>query len=181
MVNLLPQELQLQVRREYRLRFFTVSLALFIFTMVIGVAALVPYAFSFGFNYFSLTGEQGTTDGVLSDADKDMVAQSESFMSVLVMLDPKKIKDATLFSDLVALLTSEKPSEVVLTAFIFSKDGETRKKLTVSGVSNSREALVVFSKKLSENKIFSSVDLPISNLSKKTNIDFSITLTMGKK
>jgi hypothetical protein len=48
--------------------------------------------------------------------------------------------------------------------------------MAVSGKAVSRDALLSFSKALKSNHRFESVDLPVSNLAKSKDIEFSISI-----
>lgn len=50
------------------------------------------------------------------------------------------------------------------------------KKITIQGLAPSREVLLLFRKALEDNSLFKSVDLPISNFVKGSNIQFYLNL-----
>ena len=182
MLNLLPDEAQRQLRKEYRRRFIVLSLLFLSFAVVIGSIALLPYAFSYGFDYLHYRNETPVEAPKPSEEDMQATSVLQDFQDILSVLDPKNIKGTTTtpFSELLRLVISEKPPEVLLSSFSLTVESKTRGRFVISGLARERESLVAFSKNLSEHKLFSSVDLPISNLSRKEDIDFSITLTIGK-
>ncbi len=74
---------------------------------------------------------------------------------------------------------SNKTSAIQLTHFSYTVTASTTATFIVSGVSATRESLVSYVKKLEETKSFKKVDLPISNLAKEKNIDFTINILIA--
>lgn len=54
-------------------------------------------------------------------------------------------------------------------------------KLSLNGVSSSREAIVEFVKKLQQEPSFSSVNVPVSDFAKDRDIEFSLTLIQNEE
>lgn len=71
---------------------------------------------------------------------------------------------------------SNKNAGIHLSEVNYSATGSSTANISISGVSNTREALVTFVKNLKDSNVFRAVDLPVSNLAKDKNIDFSITM-----
>lgn len=182
MINLLPEEYKAHLRREYRLRFFVLSTLFVIFAVVIGVVALVPGSISIGEDYFLGNAQDNRTPATDEPQKNQETLQAlKDFQSTLLVLDPKKEGTEVPLSDLIRLVVQQKPIKVSLDSFSFATENEETKRLVVSGHASDRESLVSFSQRLSGNNTFAQVDLPISNLSKKENIDFSISLSIKTK
>ena len=182
MTNLLPEEYKKKLRREYNLRLVALSVLFLVLAMGLGVIALIPNTVSIGMEYF--LGKRTETKPPTSEqqeAEQEAIKTFNTFRDTLGALDPEKQGDEVFLSDLIRLITQQKPAKVLLTSFSFTTESESAKRLLISGLARNRESLVAFSKRLSENSTFSQTDLPISNLSKKENIDFSLTLTVKTK
>jgi hypothetical protein len=182
MTNLLPEEYKNKIHREYRLRYYAVISLFVFFAIGISVFVLVPNAFTAGTEYF--LARQAETQIINPEDEKrvkDMNAELLLFRETLGVLDPKKEVTPVLLSEMMRLVAMQKPAQVSLESFGFVSETEAVKKILLSGLAENRESLVAFSKRLTENKTFTKVDLPISNLSKKQDIEFSITLTIGEE
>ena len=182
MTNLLPEEYKKKLRREYNLRLVALSILFLVLAMGLGVITLIPNTVSIGMEYF--LGKRIETKPPTSEqqeAEQEAIKTFNTFRDTLTALDPEKQGDEVFLSDLIRLVTQQKPAKVLLASFSFTTESESAKRLLISGLARDRESLVAFSKRLSENSTFSQTDLPISNLSKKENIDFSLTLTVKTK
>ncbi|HEY4498973.1 MAG TPA: PilN domain-containing protein [Candidatus Paceibacterota bacterium] len=181
-MNLLPPALKAQLRREYRLRFTALFSIFVFFALFTGIVTGAPFGIAFLQDYL-LSRQQSTkvNNYEPSDEDKQMLADFQSLKNTLTALDPKRIEDPVLFSELIKVVLAEKPTQIRLQGFSLVSKSDSQKQLQISGVASTRESLVTFSKRLSVNTLFSGVDLPISNLSRKEDIEFSITAVAGKE
>ena len=164
-----------QVRREYRLRFLTLLSVFFFFALSAGVVASIPYVLPVMGDYL-VAWRQSANMPVFepSDEDRVLLARLDSFKEILNVLDSNETKDPVELSGLIALVVSQKPDRVVLKSFMVAPQSDSGKRLTVSGVAEDRESLVAFSRQLASHGAFSSVDLPVSNLSGREDIEFTI-------
>jgi len=76
------------------------------------------------------------------------------------------------FDDLVSVL----PADIFLHSFSFDRGKDVRVIVTVRGVATTRSDLVSFVEILEEQATFSNVVLPVSELAKNEDIDFTLTL-----
>ncbi len=82
------------------------------------------------------------------------------------------------FRTVLETLLGNRTSGVSLQSFSFSRiSAEGDVGITVRGIYRDRDALVNFRKNLEREKMFTRVDLPIANLAKGKNADFTIELT----
>ena len=72
-------------------------------------------------------------------------------------------------------VVSQQVSGVLLNGFFFTQKSSGEWTLSVTGVSNTRDALLSFSNRLQQTGIFTSVELPVSNLAQNSDIAFTIT------
>lgn len=75
---------------------------------------------------------------------------------------------------------SKKTSSISLRGFNYLTTGTSTATLNIAGTGSTRESLVSFVKSLEGVSFFKGVDLPISNLAKDKNIEFSINITVNK-
>jgi len=178
MLNLLPQDVQAQQRREYRLRLGAVALLFLAFAFIVGIVSLLPFAVSSGVELMA-TKRDSTSNTVAPQIDRTALDEVLAFKGELNLLVPAEPQPTYSFAKSIKDATLDKPDGVSLSSFSFASVSGEAMQLVLSGVSATRDALVEFSQRLSSDAAFSSVDLPISNLSKKSDIDFSITLTVN--
>ncbi len=181
MINLLPENARALALREYRLRFLIVALFFVSLSLAIGTVVMVPRVFSLAVSYFSLDKASAPISHEQTDEEKVAAKDVQQFKDMLRVLDPNRIKETGSFSGLIGQILAQKPAGLALNSFVAAYDGEKTERIVISGISSSREALVSFSKNLTDSGLFTTVELPISNLSKKDHIDFSMTLTIEKK
>ena len=73
----------------------------------------------------------------------------------------------------------ERPG-IEIRKIVFGTDGDKVKPITLSGVAADRESLAAFRDSLLGDEAIEKADLPISNLAKDKDINYSITVTMVK-
>jgi Tfp pilus assembly protein PilN len=72
---------------------------------------------------------------------------------------------------------SASPRGVSIYSLSWRSVSQAESEITISGLAQTREALLTFSKNLEKVESFSKVDLPISNLAKETEVMFVVTVT----
>ncbi len=74
-----------------------------------------------------------------------------------------------------------KTKDITLTQIGYTVTGATSGSISLSGVSVTRESLVLFLNSLEASKRFTKIDLPISSFTKNRDIKFSITTSIIPK
>lgn len=173
MFKLLTEEGREKVGREYSARRTIVMLLAFILVLIVGVIGLLPsYILSNirekealarvkTLNNSTLEGENGA----------DLQAWLIETNRRLKTLSPKLDTDRP--SNFVDQVLEQKLTGIRITAFSWlrSKDKIT---LSVNGVAEDRQKLVMFENKINSSGYFSNVTLPISDLAKDRDIAFQI-------
>ncbi len=182
MVNLLPEEYKDKLRSEYRLRFISVASLFLFFSTIIASVTLLPEAASVGTDYFlNYRNEEKPLQTEEDQRGAEILANLDGIRATLMVVGPQREETPILFSEAIRLITLQKTEKITLNGFSFNADSKSDKKIVLSGVARDRESFATFLKRLSENGTFSNVDLPISNLNKKENIEFSLVLTLARK
>lgn len=179
LTNLLPQERQRLLTREYLFRLGVVVATLCIILVLAAGLLLVP-------TYVFLTGNASAKEKHLLDIKSTLASADEVVLSARL---------AALSSDattLLALASKQSPSSmlravlgvsrpgIALTGFIFTpaKDG-TPTTLALSGIAATRDALRGYQLALQGAPFARSAELPVSAYAKDANIVFTITLTLA--
>lgn len=176
MINLLPPQGKKKVSFEYHLRVASAYLML-IGSIVIVVGVLfLPSFFLIVFQksaYMSqLDSSVDTTR--LEDIEKEFKISND--ISDL-LLDTKRYIPTGSVIDVVWELAAE--GVVIINLQIVKKEGAISA-VNMRGVAINRDVLIQFRDSLKEHEYFEEVNLPISDLTKNENINFSIAVTPTK-
>lgn len=177
MFNLLPDNLKEKIRSEYYLRLIVV---VFVFVIGIQVSFLI---FLFPSWLISMEKEkeiisQSEISGKsLQDSQIDLVNSAINTINAKLRVINTTLEYPRVVS-LIDSILSQKTGSIHIDGITYISQGVTTGKMVIAGTSTTRESLVVFAKKLEESRLFSSVDLPISNFAKDKDIDFSISMTI---
>ncbi len=180
MFNLLKDSLKAKIKTEYNLRRVIVGLVFILFLQVIFLIFLFPSWLISVYkenDYVSRTEE--TKHSELSTNTQPIVSNITSINTKLKSINSGLIYPAV--EPLLRAVVVNKSASIHVGRFSYTSSGPTTSDVTLSGVSATRESLVDFVKSLQSSGLFKSVDLPISNLAKDKDIDFSINITIDTK
>jgi hypothetical protein len=179
MFNLLPDSLKKEIKAEYKLR---VIIVILVFVLFIQLSFLV---FIFPSWLISLYKEKETVAQAEEMSKSERVSNINSLTSIVTDTNTKlNMLNNTLeypeFLPLANSILAQKTSSIKLDQFYYTSQSPVTGTISLNGVSATRDSLVAFVKSLQETKLFKSVDLPVSNLTKDKNIKFSLTLTISQ-
>ncbi len=171
MANLLPQDKKKEVRKEYRLRVFT--FLLFMFGGVFVIMIILLFSLHILLNnrlsnlnqIITITSEEGENLEKLKQAKDDTLAR----LKLLRSENPSLRVSYGIFKTVFDI----KPKNIFLTKIAYSND-----QIIVGGLALCREDLQKFVVGIGKHEQFLPVDYPFSNITKKDNIDFSLTINM---
>ena len=180
MFNLLPDSLKEKIKTEYRLRLITSILLFVIFLQTLFIILLFPTWL------FSFYKEGEVTLLVLRTTEFAVSSSSASVRSVVNGTNTKlNIINNSLeyvkFTPLLNAIISKKINGIHINRASYISQSSSQSTVLISGLSQSREALVSFVKSLKDSGLFQSVDMPIGNLAKNHNLEFSISLSTPEK
>lgn len=178
LTNLLPLERQHELFREYFLRLSVVFIALVTALVLVAAMLLLP-------TYIFLTQSAATKEARLANIESVLASSDEKILSAHLN---------TLSSNATILLATEKISSVSailrsalavprngisLSGFVYAPaTGNVPGSLSLSGTSQTREALRAYQLALESAPFAVSADLPVSAYAKDTNIVFTITVIL---
>ena len=165
MLNIIDDKGRALLKTHYRKRAVTAVAWMFFVLCLVGVAGLVP-AYLLGKAELALL--KASTENAAPSASAAALA---STTEELGLLGPAP----TLVEPFIAEAVSAEVPGISLTNFSFSLSPTTRE---ISGISNNRTALVNFAAALEAKPDFTSVNLPVNNLAKDTNIPFTISIAL---
>ncbi len=179
MFNLLPENLKQKIKSEYKIRLLIAILIFVVFLEFTFLALLAPSWLS---SYYR-------KKEMLVNEDAKIVAQLASSTSSIIstiQLTNNRLRtlDNSFQYPSVApalnVILSKKTNSIHINQLSFTLNNDKNKtaSIALSGISATREALVSFSKNLQNSGVFKSVDLPVSSLTKDSNLEFSINIIL---
>lgn len=164
-----------QLRREYKFRLLNVFLVcLLVLMIIISVSLFAPYTIV----YLEKNLVSSEIDAIKSS---DVAKRRDAFeRDYKHLVTEYRIfsQEFLIPSDFFDILLKDKPAEVMISNYNFSRiDGEKlRVKIELRGIAQTRNSLVQYVNLLKQNKIFSKVEMPISSLTRESDIPFSISI-----
>jgi hypothetical protein len=171
MLNVLPFEVKKKLRQEYLMRLSAFGLALASLAGLLAAAMLVPaliYAKSERSGYEIIIGNIEGVDGKEDvfetvRAVKEKITFLKSGVASPILPLFKKVVDA-------------KRNGIVISGISFTRNNA----VVIEGVASTRAALVAYRDTITAISDFSSVQLPISELAKSSNIEFTLNASLKK-
>lgn len=164
------------VFKEYLIRLCIFFFFFFFFSMLCALVFLIP-------SYF-LTGTKERA--ISSDHFRIMNKTQEKGESIESRLIIKNtINKMNLLSsevlpvgvyELLEKVLSNKGSVIKINSFFYGGEKGGLKELKISGIAETREGLLSFSKLLKKEKFFEKIEVPIPNLAKYKNLEFTISI-----
>jgi Tfp pilus assembly protein PilN len=169
MISLLSPEGKKRLARERKTRFVSVLLLLLTAVSLVLLAFSVPIRLMQQHQLRNM-GDKGD---LLTELETSRRKAEKKVAEVNVLLKHiDQQKENRRFSEIINKIDELSGSEISLTQFSF----DTKNKLTLQGQASARTALSEFRDRLEEDKQFSSVELPLSNLVSERDVAFTITL-----
>lgn len=178
MFNLLPQDHQSFLKKEYRRRRATLILMSLFTLCVLGIITLFP-------SY--LLSLQKEKEISTEDLDAGSDIRSEIATLNQTVNDLKNNVSIVLENDshkrvysILADVIEKRSKGIVLKSLLYGTEGDDPIKVSVVGVAETRENLLSFTKELETLSMFSNVNVPVSNFAKDRDIEFSLDLIENK-
>ena len=178
MANLITEKQKRLIKIEYFVRLFSVYLLIPISLLGFFLLAyLVPYYLSVSEKDLKVA-EQFKS--VLNVENKEntgenvskIVDQTVEQMKAVELYGGTSLVPSVYFNKII----SNKNPDIKITKLSFSPVNNKQAQFLVGGTAKSREGLVIFIEDLKSKAGFSSVDSPVSDFAKNSNIPFTITL-----
>lgn len=180
MYTLLPEKQIKGLQKEYHIRIFILFLLCVSGAIWIGIGSLLP-------SYILSVGQERSAENQVLEIQKstkapvNASATAEVAASNANILLVKNAEDNILFSTIIENIVADRISGVSINDIELAhapvNGNPNQTNIAVRGIASNRDVLVNFEHKLSGDPEFSSVVLPISDLTKSQNIAFSITMT----
>ena len=180
MINITPKEEKIRLERDFYLRVAIFFLALLgVATIVACFAVLPSYITSLERKNFVNTQLEKQKNNNTPELDKTALGIAKDLDFKLKLMEKLQKNDYAFSSNVIDKVNAKKTNGIKITEISFDASGADKiKKIKVSGVAANREKLLEFRKLFEADSSFKSVDLPISNFIKGSNIQFYINLVI---
>ncbi len=178
MFNVLPDILKEEIKKEYTLRLLLVIFLCIIFIQVSFLIFIFPSWIVSSYREKDIVSQiaESNTSPISNNANAVSSVVSSTNLKLNIINTFLKYPEVTPIFN--AIVINKTPG-ITLNQFLYTSVQTDEASISLGGVAVSREALVLFSKTLEQTKIFKTVDLPVSNLAKDKNIEFTINLTLA--
>lgn len=175
MVNLLPPNNLLALKKEYLNRLVTVGSALLAsVVMIIFVISITTY-FILVLKEKSLIGEMGGASIQAKSNNFEQVAKAVSDTKVNILMI-NNINNQTSFRTVLDLILSSKTSGISIQSISFDNSEGANRGLLIKGQFNKRKVFIDYVDSLRKDPRVSSVNSPVDNLIKEVAGSFSLDL-----
>ncbi len=173
--TLLPHNERKNLRRDYSIRLAIIFGLLISFSGVVGVGALFPA-------YIHEIGEEKTAIEAAAQLKKSKdqsgqtAIESELRANTVLMnrlnLNKGVIRPSSTINTLISLR-----EKIILTSFVIDKFSTSTVSLVLQGTAPTREELIDFKSRIERTLPKSTVQLPVSELAKTKNVQFSMKIS----
>ncbi|MFA6301373.1 MAG: hypothetical protein WC609_03435 [Candidatus Paceibacterota bacterium] len=177
MINLIPTEEKRKKVKDFYFRLTVVIFAMLGFCVFVATVAIFPAYFS------SVSGKNFANAKLVMQEQEPVPLIDQGSLFVMkdmsnklnIVENAEKNKyfiSQKIISEIILL----KMEDIKISEITYENSATDGKKVQIWGLAPSRERLLFFRRALEESEAFKSVDLPISNFVKGSNIEFSLSL-----
>lgn len=169
------------LRKEYRIRVFTLIMFFISCAVVAGIVALVPaYMYSYNQEKDSLRKLNQAQNNKEASGINEVIKNLESAEKMV-----KSLKDDSpniMLSNIIDELVVTSSGFVSINSFQISttKNATSSAEVVIQGKAKTRESLLNFKKKLEQNEDLYDIEMPISDLAKNKDNTYAIKLKIKK-
>lgn len=172
--TLLPLNERIYLRREYHRRVTIVFCFVFSLAILVGIAGIFP-TFVKSISLLNEV-EKNSKSIVNQEEDKNLKEMQKNVARSLALLSSlQKDNNSPKISDLIAGVLDIR-NGLIITNFNISKISTTTYSMNIQGITSSRNSLLAFKKNFEDLLPGNKVDLPVSELAKAANFQFSLQL-----
>lgn len=179
MFKLITEQEEEKLLREYSLRRYVVIVLALSLVLGIGVVGFLPSYLLSNSRQNEAT-ERAHVDSLLAGSDEgDPLEWINHINTQLNLLSPES--DQAQPSEFIEALVNARIAGISIVSMSWgtnTKGAPQGKTLSISGIAQDRQTLINFEERINALNLFSNVSLPLSNLKKDRDIDFTLNLTV---
>ena len=178
MINVLPIREKILLRREYILRLVILCVFLFSLLFICATLLLLPsYTFSQS-KVKTLEAQMQKLNASYPDISQESLNKTiVDINSTLALLDSGK-NPLSVPEDIFAVIVSLKPKNIKFFQISYVQDAKGRNNVEIHGNAPNREALATLEDIFKKDSRIDIVDLPISSFTKRSDINFTLKVTI---
>lgn len=177
MINLLPPTEKRKLQKELRLRYSVTALWTFFMLEVILFALLAPSYLKINLTMMGIEDDLAAKKAIAIPGGDNVQNGINKIKSEIALLKPTNTSADILVSQLITEIFAQKPEGVSISSFAYGRSGNAVT-MQLSGNATTREDLLLFQRLLKENARIADAKYSQSFITKKTDIDFMITITL---
>lgn len=178
MINLTPKAEKKRIALDF---YFRLALLLFLmldFCLFVALISIVPaYIMSYVKNSSVTAKLEVQKNEPLPSFDQRTLDVINGINDKLALVENAKKNNFSISEKVINAIILSKRPDIKITQIIYENNLDSGKKISITGLAPSREVLLIFRQSLEDNHVFKTVDLPISNFTKGSNIQFALDLT----
>jgi hypothetical protein len=177
MINLLPDSEKVAIHKEYRLRIFVIILWMLLALIILAALLLSP-------SYVLSVYQRSAAGNAVPPATEEqqeyqaLVKKLKASKVTLGALKPQVVPMTP--THIIELLTKNKTSQNTINSIQYSFSPPNTLSVTVRGIAKNRQSLIDLKTNLEKEEGIDHVELPVSNLAKDANIEFSFDIRTTK-
>ncbi|MBI3888285.1 hypothetical protein HY311_00640 [Candidatus Nomurabacteria bacterium] len=177
MINLIPKEEKKKMTMDFYYRLLVLFLAMVSFSVFVALVSILP-------SYFLSVAKNSEVNMKLETQKKEplpllgeqALSTIQDMNKKLGLVESAEKNKFPLSLKVVSAVVLRKMPNIKITEISYQNDSTKGKQISVTGTAPSREVLLLFRQSLEESMAFKSVDLPISNFIKGSDIKFNLML-----
>ncbi len=177
MINLLPRTEKRKLKIEFRLRYAVTVLWTLFMLEVILFALLVPSYLKINLTMIGIEDDLAATKAIAIPGGDDVQKGINNIKNEIALLKPTNTNADIAISQLMTEILAQKPEGVSIASFAYGRSGNAVT-TQLSGNASTREDLLFFQRLLKENARIADAKYSQSFITRKTDIDFMITITL---
>jgi Tfp pilus assembly protein PilN len=180
MINLIPNQDKKNMAKNFYLRLTALSFGMFGICVLFATASMLPaYFMSLTKKNFAEIKLETQKNEVVPAPDQQSLATIKSLNLQLSLIENVEKNKFYVSQRIIQEIISQKMSDIKISQISYQIDPIKGKTVNITGFAPSRERLFSFQQALQADTNFKSVDLPISNFLKNTDIQFNLVLTLS--
>lgn len=178
MINILPENEKVILRKEYRTRLLTVCLFMLSFLLLVVFFLLIPFYVLSDNKIQALNIQLGQYNVSNSDSSGNNLTKIITDINQNLELLNGNQKPNNFTQDILSSILASRPKGIQFFRIFYATSADGKKSIEINGKASDRAVLRTFEDALQKNKYIESTKLPVSNFTKRSDIDFSINIIL---
>ncbi len=178
MINLLPPEDKIAIKKEYQRRLIVITGILMFSVIGSAIILLIPSYFLLSSREKNFKTQVSALKEIMANDETEKIESSISILNEKLKLLTNDENSQRKTSLLLKQISHIKPATVKLTAFSYDK-GEEEEIFSIEGIAATRESFLSFLNNAEKMEGIKKITSPPSNLLKGENISFKLTIELS--